>query len=94
MEQVNTEVKEDPKVTEKYRFGTWPWLKFFLGCFILRGYTARDVAVDGASSAKSWLSATFIIPMWPTIKAKLAAVFGAVGLFFKDTILPWFAHWF
>ena len=85
---------EDDK---KLRFGSLAWIKFAWGCVRYKGYTARDVAVDGVSSARSYGTAALLATVnaklpwaWPALKAagtKIAAFFSAVFAVAKDFVL-------
>ena len=79
------------------RFGTPAWFKFAWGCIRYKGYTARDVAVDGVSSARSYGTAGFLT--WVNLKApwiwtalkglasNVAAFFAAAFAVAKDFVL-------
>jgi len=82
---------------KKMRFGSITWFKFAWGCIRYKGYTARDVAVDGVSSARSYGTAALLATVnaklpwiWPALKAagtKIAAFFTAVFAVAKDITL-------
>lgn len=82
---------------KKLRFGSFAWFKFAWGCIRYKGYTARDVAVDGVSSARSYgtagfltwvnLKAPWIFPALKGLATKIAAFFAAVFAVAKDLIL-------
>lgn len=85
---------EDVEKKKKLRFGTIAWFKFAWGCIRYKDYTARDVAVDGVSSARSYGSAAILATVnaklpwiWPALKTagtKIAAFFTALFAVAKD----------
>ena len=88
---------EDVEKKKKLRFGSIAWFKFAWGCIRYKDYTARDVAVDGVSSARSYGSAAILATVnaklpwiWPALKAagtKIAAFFAAVFAVGKDLLM-------
>lgn len=84
---------EDDK---KLRFGTIAWFKFAWGCVRYKDYNARDVAVDGVSSARSYgtagfltwvnLKAPWIFPALKGLASKIAGVFVAAYGVTKDFV--------
>ncbi len=86
--------EEDNK---KLRFGSGAWFKFAWGCVRYKGFTARDVAVDGVSSARSYGMAALLatvnakLPwLFPALKGlvtKIAAFFAAAFAVAKDFVL-------
>lgn len=82
---------------KKMHFGSIAWLKFAWGCIRYKGYTARDVAVDGVSSARSYGTAALLATvnakapwLFPALKGlavKVAAFFAAAFAVVKDLAL-------